>query len=343
MTNFSRRQFLQSSLAAAFAVPTLLAQQPANSIVDAAQQYVDTLSTSVKEKVLFDFACPERYLWDFVPLNDTNKRIATRKGISLDDSSEVSRAAALRLLHTSLGQQGFEWCRTIMEREAILAELEPRNAWFRKPGWYFVTFYGKPTATGQWGWRLDGHHLSVNCTIRDGQLISASPYFMGVNPVTIKHGAKKGTRDCITAAEDVARELFLALTPDQQKLALHPEHLPEVKARTEKAPALPTGLNTGKMDAKQQAILCRLVDHYFDRLPGSLARTDKQAMLKTGIDRLSFVYTGEAEAGKRHTYAIQGPTLFIHYLNEQTDPQRNPANHIHSIYRSTTLDFGGTA
>ena len=46
-------------------------------------------------------------------------------------------------------------------------------------------------------------------------------------------------------------------------------------------------------------------------------------------------------AGKRHTYNIQGPTLLIHYMNEQTDPHNNPANHIHSVYRSLGNDFGG--
>jgi len=63
--------------------------------------------------------------------------------------------------------------------------------------------------------------------------------------------------------------------------------------------------------------------------------------MKAGVDRLTFAYTGEAAAGKRHTYAVQGPTLFIHYMNEQTDPQKNPANHIHSIYRTIGRDFGG--
>ncbi len=64
-------------------------------------------------------------------------------------------------------------------------------------------------------------------------------------------------------------------------------------------------------------------------------------MKKAGIDRLSFAYTGEPEPGKRHTYAVQGPTLFIHYMNEMTDPLKNPANHIHSVYRALGRDFGG--
>ncbi|HMO37644.1 MAG TPA: DUF3500 domain-containing protein, partial [Gemmatales bacterium] len=199
-----RRHFLQNSLAATLSATGLAwhglsAQEPGKSIVGAAEHFLDTLPTKIKTKVLFAYGDEERYLWDFVPLNDTSKRIATRKGISLEDCSNEALTAAMQLLQFSVGQQGFEWSKIIMGRESILAELEPRNAWFRKPGWYFITFFGKPSSRGVWGWRLDGHHLSVNCTIQDGELISTSPSFFGVNPVTIKHGARAGTRDCITA------------------------------------------------------------------------------------------------------------------------------------------------
>ncbi len=340
----SRRHFLLSSLAATVATPVLFSQQPTElSIHEAGRQLVDALSSSTREKVLLPFDHAEKFNWDFVPLNDTSKRISTRKGISLDDCTREARTAVLALLRSSVSQQGYEWCKAIMEREAILAELEPRNAWFRKPGWYFVTLYGQPARTGVWAWRLDGHHLSVSCTVKDGELISASPFFMGVNPVTIMHGPKKGTRDTITPAEDVARELYLALTPDQQKLALHQEHLPEVKARTRQAPTLPTGLSVARMDTRQQSVLQKLLQHYFERMPQALVASEKKKLDQSGLDRLSFTYTGEAAAGKRHTYVIQGPTLFVHYMNEQTDPHRNPANHIHSVYRSVSNDFGAAA
>jgi hypothetical protein len=46
--------------------------------------------SSVREKVMLPFNHAEKFNWDFVPLNDTNKRVATRKGVCLDDSTAGS-------------------------------------------------------------------------------------------------------------------------------------------------------------------------------------------------------------------------------------------------------------
>lgn len=311
-------------------------------MTEAAKRLLDGLTKEQRAKVAFADDSAERFNWHFVPLNDTAKKASTRTGVSLDDLGADAKTATLDLLKGVTGADGFKWCRTVMEREAILAELEPNNAWFRKPGWYFVTVYGTPAATGKWGWRLDGHHLSANVTVVDGEVVSAAPFFIGLNPVTIKHGKRQGERDTITPAEDLARDLFKALDPDQQKVALQPKHLPEVAGKTVAAPAdLPAGLSAAKMTAAQRKLLLSLVGHYTGRLAAPLADAETARLTKAGEDRLTFAYTGEAEAGKRHTYAVQGPTLFIHYMNEMTDPQKNPANHIHSVFRTLDRDFGG--
>ncbi|MFO0814387.1 MAG: DUF3500 domain-containing protein [Gemmatales bacterium] len=339
----SRRQLLRASVAYAFASSVLLAQdakKPQAGIVEAGDRLLDAVGKSGQEKLLYQYEDAERFNWDFVPLNNTTTRQSTRKGIMLDDLNADGKGAALALLQACTSKDGYQWCLDIMAREAILAELEPRNAWFRKPGWYFITFYGKPARTGRWGWRLDGHHLSVNCTIVDGQLASATPCFMGLNPVKIMHGPHQGERRTITASEDEARTLVKMLTPEQARIAVVEKHLPEVKARTKQAPALPTGLAASKMSEPQQAQLLKLVQHYFGRMPAAQAQQEEAQLMKSGLERLTFHYTGETDPGKRHTYVIQGPSLFIHYMNEQTDPHRNPANHIHSVYRSKTSDFG---
>jgi hypothetical protein len=229
-----------------------------------------------------------------------------------------------------------------MAREEVLAELEPQNAWFRKPGWYFVSVFGTPAAAGRWGWRLDGHHLSVNVTVADGRVVSASPLFMGVNPVTIKHGPRQGERETITPCEDLGRELFRSLDAGQKSAALLPKHLPEVAGRTARAPAdLAAGVSASAMTPAQARALEALIAHYTGRMPADVAKAETNRLHAAGLEKVTFAYSGEARPGQRHTYVVQGPTFVIHYLNEQTDPHKNPANHIHSIYRSRAHDFGG--
>ncbi len=345
---FQRRDFLKTSLGSVvggLAISRFGWADDATSTTDitaTATKFLAALSEDQRKAVQFAAGDAERFNWHFIPLNDITKQVSTRKGVCLDDMDPKAKAAALNLLKLSTSADGYKWATDIMQREAILGELEPKNVWFRKPGWYFFTVFGKPAAKGTWGWRVDGHHLSVSLTITDGVIVSATPYFMGLNPVTIKTGPRKGERDTITPCEDLARELYLMLNADQQKVALQAEHLPEVAGKTVKATdKLPKGLSATKMSNKQMEQLLKLVGHYTGRMPEALAKSETDKFTKAGVEKLSFLYTGEAVEGKRHTYNIQGPSLYIHYMNEMTDPQKNPANHIHSVYRSLSTDFGG--
>ncbi len=57
-----------------------------------------------------------------------------------------------------------------------------------------------------------------------------------------------------------------------------------------------------------------------------------------GLDNLWFTWAGYTEhvIGKPYYYRIQGPTIIIEYDNSQ-----NNANHIHTVIRDLTNDFGG--
>lgn len=313
-------------------------------MVDAARRMLQAMSAEQRAQTLYPLNDAERFNWHFVPLNDREKRVSTRKGIMLEEMSAPGQAAAMDLLKTCTSPDAYTWSQQIMERENIIGELEPNNIWFRRPGWYFYTVYGEPSDKGSWGWRIDGHHLTISVAIVDGRIVSATPYFMGVNPVTIKYGPRNGERETITPCEDLGRELFLSLDAGQKRITLLEDPLREVPGKTLKAPSdLPARLPAADMTTKQHDKLVELIDHYLNRMPQSLAEVERTKLHKAGLEKVKFTYTGvmEAAMGKQHTYAVQGPTFQIHYLNQQTDPQRNPSNHIHSIYRSLDNDFGG--
>ena len=50
---------------------------------------------------------------------------------------------------------------------------------------------------------------------------------------------------------------------------------------------------------------------------------------------LFFAWAGVEEKGGPHYYRVQGPTFVIEYDNTQ-----NNANHIHSVWRDFSGDFG---
>src|SRR5205085_2900552 len=100
--------------------------------------------------------------------------------------------------------------------EAILHDLEKGGRTVRDPEWYFFTIFGTPAR--QWGWRVEGHHLSLNFTLEGGRIVAATPAFFGANPALVKAGPRKGLAT-LGDAEDLARELFQSLDEDQKKVA----------------------------------------------------------------------------------------------------------------------------
>lgn len=128
------------------------------------------------------------------------------------------KAAALNMVRSSTSPEGYTKATTIMSLEAILRELEQGKGPTRNPEWYFFTVFGTPAKSGKWGWRVEGHHLSLNFTVDGGKVVSTTPAFFGANPALVKGGPQKGLRT-LPAAEDLARQLFLGLSEDQKKTA----------------------------------------------------------------------------------------------------------------------------
>ncbi len=310
-------------------------------MVSAAQSFVGGLTADQKKQAVFDFDDKERFNWHFIPLQDAKTRKYTRKGLPLEEMSAEQKKAALALVKAGTSDSGNVAVTTIMSLEAILLEQEgPKSAMVRNPGWYFFTVFGTPSKTGKWGWRVEGHHLSMNFTMQGTQVVSSTPCFFGANPAEVKGGANKGKR-ILPQAEDYALELFKSLDEDQKKLAHQPKHFGEPgallkKPKVDKA----VGLAAGKMTKEQKATLVKLLKSYTGRMPADVAAQEMKQVDQGGLDSVHFAFTGSTASGKGFTYRVQGPSFLVEFLNIQADSGKNPANHIHSCWRRLEGDFG---
>jgi len=315
---------------------------PATKLAVAAQKFVDTLTPEQKKQTLYPFDSPERTNWEFVPLQKDNR--PTRKGLPLQDMTPPQKTLALALVEAGTSVSGNKQATTIMSLESILKVQEakkPTNV--RDPEWYFFTIFGTPGKSGQWGWRVEGHHLSINYTLDNNEVVSATPTFFGANPSTVKDGPKKGER-ILPEVEDYARELFKSLDDKQQAEAFQSKNFGEPKSKSVKPTVGPAvGVPATKMTAKQRDLLMKLVHAYADRLPPEVAVAELKRVQDAGTDKIHFAYSGGTEPGKGYTYRVQGPSFVIEFLNVQADSGGNPANHIHSCWRRMDGDFGITA
>ncbi len=309
----------------------------------AAGKFVASLSPELKKKGMFDFADAQRTKWFFTPQQDKEKNY-TRKGARLEEMTPEQKTAAVALLKTGLSAKGFEQASGIMGLEALLADLEgPKGAMTRNTGWYFVSVFGEPTATGKWGWRFEGHHLSVNYTLDKGEVVSATPLLFGVNPAEVKAGDKKGLR-ITPEIEDNARALIKSLTAEQDKIAKQPAPKNyselEIKEGQPKADVgAPVGITADKLTADQKATLTKLLQAYLDRMPEDLAATEQKRAKDTAPEKMFFAYAGSPTPGEAYTYRVYAPEFVVEFLNVQADSAKNPANHIHSAWRRLPSDF----
>jgi hypothetical protein len=252
------------------------------------------------------------------------------------------RAAAFGVLGTGLSERGTRLARGVIELEGTLRVLEgavsslvgPR----RDPELYYLTLFVGPGGTPPWGWRFEGHHLSVNVTDLgpDGQIVA--PLFVGANPARVPSGPKEGLR-LLAAEEDLAFELLHMLDPHQRARAtIAAQTSGDIVTRSDPTvrPMAFAGLPAVEMTTAQQRQLRRLLDLYAGRMADSSAYRQLQRIEDAGFERLHFAWAGAHQPRKPHYYRIHGPTVLVEYDNTQSG-----ANHIHTVWRDPENDFGG--
>lgn len=292
----------------------------------AALDFLGTLGTELREKAAISFDSENRHDWGYVPRG--------RKGISLKELSQTQREAAMNLLRKALSSKGYDKATGVILLESVLAEIE--GSW-RDPGLYFVSVFGSPSATEPWGWRVEGHHLSLNFTSVTGEVIAATPAFYGSNPAIVRKGAQKDLR-VLGYEEDLARELLSSMSSAQRQKAVFSNRAPsEIVSGVEREidPGTPKGLPVSEMTAEQRGSLMRLIEEYVGNIRPEFADGAMARIGKAGIEKIYFAWAGGEKKGEGHYYRIQGPTFLIEYDNTQ-----NNANHIHSVWRDLENDFG---
>src|SRR5258706_11564512 len=187
----------------------VFAHSPAEEMAQAATNFLAALTSEQQAKAVYAWKDEERFDWHFIP--------KPRKGLPFKEMTPAQRALAQALLSSGLSQRGYAKAETIMSLEQILYEIESKSP-TRDSDRYFVTIFGEP-GTQAWGWRVEGHHLSLNFVVENEKVIAMAPAFFGANPAEILSGPRKGLR-ALGAEEDLARALVKSLDPAQRKTAV---------------------------------------------------------------------------------------------------------------------------
>lgn len=315
----------------------------------AAREFLESLTPDQRQEATFAFESAERTHWNFIPTE-----AFARNGLTLRQMKPSQQRRAHELLKAGLSQRGYMTATQIMDLENVLAALEaaqraaaaqqpqgtPLEAnrrLVRDPERYFFSIFGTPSRRNTWGWRVEGHHMSLHFTVVNGTLLAGAPTFFGSNPAEVRDGPKKGTR-ALGLEEDAARSLLESLDASQRETAIINTIAPnDIVTLTNVTvdPLSPVGIPASALTASQRVLLTKLVDVYAGYMADDIAADRLTRIDKAGWDRIAFAWAGPLERGQKHYYRVQGPTFLIEYDNTQDD-----ANHIHSVWRDFNRDFG---
>src|SRR5262252_25605 len=257
---------------------TIAAERSASTMASAGTAFLGALTPEQKQQASFAFG-DERLHWHFIPTE-----MFPRKGLLVRDMTPAQRKLAHDLLKAGLSQRGYMTATQIMDLEDVLNAIEAAQrasgtsaeaarALERNPEKYFFSIFGTPSTKDTWGWRVEGHHVSLHFTVVNGTLAAGSPTFFGSNPAEVRDGAKKGLR-ILGAEEDAARALLTALDASQRTKAVIDTTAPGdmvTMANVNINPLSPTGLSYEAMNAAQRDLLMKLVDVYVGYMADDVA------------------------------------------------------------------------
>ena len=200
-----------------------------------------------------------------------------------------------------------------------------------------MSFFGTPGSDTAWGWKFEGHHLSLNYTVVGGKEAAVTPSFFGANPAEVREGEHKGLR-VLKAEDELGHALLASLLEGGKKEVIFSDKAPAeiLTEENRKVAALePVGVAAADMSAAQKKALYDLISEYTGRHRKDLSDADLRKITEAGIGIIRFGWAGGTKPGEAWYYRIQGPTFLMEAANTQ-----NNANHIHATWRDFEGDFG---
>lgn len=348
----------------------LLAQSPTARIVTAANMFLSTLTDKQRQSVVYAFDDEQqRAHWSNLPVG-----AVPRGGISLKEMTPAQRSAAMALLSTALSKRGYEKIQQIMDGDEAnkIAESNapqgpqgkggppdgrgkgggpPFGGGRGGPGGpgggpqfgkdnYYLSMLGTPSETNPWMLQFGGHHLAVNMTISGASGI-LTPTLTGAQPALFTLDGK-AVRP-LGQESDKAAALLNSLDENQHKQAVLNYRVADLilGPGQDGKTIQPEGLQATSLSEKQKAMLLDLIAEWSGIVHEDAAKA-RMAQLKADLNQTWFAWSGSTNVSPGTNiasyYRIQGPHLVIEYAPQGLGG--DPSNHIHTMYRDPTNDYG---
>jgi hypothetical protein len=318
-------------------------------IVAAAQAVLASLDAAGRAKAQFPLDGPQKTRWSNLP-----SPMFERRGLLLADLTPVQRSLVTTLLTAALSRDGYRKVTEIMHGDEVLKMTNggranpppagggPGGRGRGGPGGggpsfgedqYYLAFLGTPSATAPWILQFGGHHLAINLTLA-GRNASMTPSLPAAQPATYTVEGREVRP--LGSEHDKALALINNLDASQRSQAILGYRVPDLVLGPGQDGRViqPEGIRASALSPQQQTMLIEIVREWAGIVNEAFAGP-RIAELRTNLPQTYFAWSGPTTDGSAAYFRIQGPTLVIEYA-----PQGGSVDHIHTIYRDPTNDYG---
>lgn len=314
-------------------------------VVNAANAFLATLSSSQQSTVLQTFNSTNVVKWSNLPTNLYTQRI----GLTLGSLTSTQLTAALALLQAATGTTANEGYDEIQQVRAADDNLNANGGGAGYgSGLYYLAFLGTPSTTGTWMLQYGGHHMATNLTYSNGTVAGSTPKFEGVEPLSFTTANANvlpaGTTYAPMSAEQAGMlAMIQGLSSTQQATAKLSQTFMDVVLGAQqdgKFPATKVGLPCSQLTSAQQALVMAAMAPWVkdadDATAASLLSYYQSQLASTYI-----AYAGTGNFTSQTDYArIDGPNVWIEFACQGGIVYQGQI-HYHTIWRDRARDYGG--
>ncbi|WP_433793213.1 DUF3500 domain-containing protein [Actinoplanes sp. CA-252034] len=209
-------------------------------------------------------------------------------------------------------------------------------------GYYYLAFLGKPSVDGTWQLDFGGHHLATHLTYTKGRAVSASPFFIGVEPITYTDDSG-ATVEAMKAQKTAMAALTTSLTAKQLATATLDQSFGDVlvgPGEDGQFPETKVGIAVKSLTPKQKKLVLAAIRPWVANADDATT----QQLLKIyekELDQTFVALSGGTALDTHGDYVrIDGPSVWVEFIC-QTGVVYSDQIHYHTVYRDHTRDYGG--
>jgi hypothetical protein len=288
------------------------------------QKFLATLDPERRKLATFPWGGSEWRGWNYFGASGY-----TKPGLRIEQLTAAQKDAGWELLSVVWSPEGVAKAKNVMLLQSVLASMgdAPDR---RSPERFSFSVFGTPAEKGAWGFRFEGHHLTQSIAVRDGRIVSLTPFSFSVRPNRVESGPHKGL-NTLKAEDALARRLFADLSPALQakaRVSDSPIYNILSSAGRERSNTKKEGLAAASLTSAQRDLLWQLVETYsVEQVPGAL-KDVQRARIRTG-DRAAvhLAWHGPNTPNKGFGYRLIGDAFVIEFASVDSEAQ-----HLHTIY-----------